>query len=159
LAQVTLTDYPSPPLIDNLRLNALRNLSDPLPAGVAVEPHLWGELESDFAASGKHRYTRILAADTLWMSFQHTNLVASMAHFLERTQAARVLIVAKFHTGREPVEEFFVIASSAGLEVKEIWEMNWDGDRREWMERPEMLLEAKAWFVVAELGWSAKMLS
>jgi nicotinamide N-methyltransferase len=93
------------------------------------------------------------------MSFQHANLVASMTHFLARTRTARVLIVAKFHTGRDPVADFFVVAAQAGLEVKERWEMDWDGNRREWMERPEMLLEAKAWFVVAELGWTAEELS
>jgi Lysine methyltransferase len=153
--QVALTDYPSPPLLQTLRLNACRNISDPLLSNIKVEAHLWGDTASDFAKNHGHNYDRVLAADTLWLTSQHENLAKSMSHFLARNSKARVMIVAGFHTGRPKVAHFFEIVPNFGLVVDQIWEMDSDGTRREWdPQREGVIGEGKRWMVLAVLKWA-----
>jgi hypothetical protein len=147
-----MSDYPSPILLDTLRQNAYKNIGKPLPAHIRVEPHLWGDFSTSFATDNARRYTRILAADTLWLTSQHMNLAMSMAHFLADDPRARVLLIAGFHTGRPKVAKFFDIIGDAGLEIDNIWEMDSKGERREWdPERPMGPGEGKKWLVIAAL--------
>jgi nicotinamide N-methyltransferase len=125
-----------------------------LKSKVTVEPHKWGDLSNPFAISKKDHYTRIIAADTLWMSMQHTNLAQSMLHFLSPDPEARILVIAGFHTGRARMAPFFdETVEEVGLVVEEIFEMDANGKRREWRpnEPEEMIGDRKKWLVVARL--------
>ena len=154
LCQVVLTDYPSAALLDILKYNANHNISNPLPHNVQVETHLWGDVTSSFAEMGAHKYSRVIAADTLWLASQHDNLAQSMAHFLALDHAARVLIVAGFHTGRAIVAQFFKSIPAVGLIIDEIWEMSSDGCRRTWdPKRQGTIGEGNRWMILASLKW------
>ena len=154
LYQVVLTDYPSVTLLEILKYNANHNISNPLPSNVRVEPHLWGDLTSSFAELHRHKFSRVIAADTLWLASQHDNLAKSMAHFLALDRAARVLIVAGFHTGRAKVVQFFESILAVDLVIDEIWEMSSDGYRRPWdPERQGTIGEGTRWMVLASLKW------
>ena len=122
----------------------------------SVEGHVWGELDTSFALSKAHRFTRILAADCLWMPYEHANLLKSMSHFLsvDAEARARALVIAGFHTGRSTVASFFQEALPAtDLAVESIWECNIDGQRRSWDPAgpEEDGGERKKWLVVAIL--------
>ena len=154
--KVAITDYPAPPILDAIKANVAANLKEPLRARVSVEGHLWGDTSSAFATANAHKYTRVLAADCLWMLGEHDNLAKSMLHFLADTPSARVLCIAGFHTGRAKVVPFFEEAApQQGLEVEDIYEMDADGARRAWAtERDggaENIGERKKWLVVARL--------
>ncbi|OSS52069.1 hypothetical protein B5807_03503 [Epicoccum nigrum] len=154
--EVAITDYPAPPILEAIKANVSANLKEPLRARVTVEGHLWGDISSDFATANAHKYTRVLAADCLWMLGEHENLARSMLHFLADTPSARVLCIAGFHTGRAKVVPFFEeVVPQQGLEVEDIYEMDADGARRPWAtERDggtENIGERKKWLVVARL--------
>jgi nicotinamide N-methyltransferase len=159
---VTCTDYPSPELISTLSRTVKDNTATITSATpVTVAGHKWGEFElaesQDCAhpLSTPNSYTRILAADTLWMMGEHEALAQSMAHFLQRTNDSKVWVVAGFHTGRAKVAAFFAEVSKVGLVVRRRWEVDVNGCEREWIderqgEGPGM---AARWIVVAILGW------
>jgi len=152
--EVTITDYPAPAILQTLSENVNKNVPPTLKPKVNVEPHKWGDLTSPFALSNKGHYTRILAADTLWLASQHTNLAQSMLHFLSPALEARLLVIAGFHTGRARMASFFEeTVGEEGLEVEEIFEMDADGNRRVWKPNaPEELIgERKKWLVVARI--------
>lgn len=137
-----------------------------------MEPLEWGTLDTPFAKANKGSFTRIIAADCLWMRSQHENLVRTMLWFLADTSTTpeggnefgkdtpRVWVVAGFHTGRDPVARFFDTASDMGLRTERIYERDLnsvteDGEevRREWTpvragEGPE---NRRRWSVVAVL--------
>lgn len=120
---------------------------------MTVEGHLWGDITSDFAVANAHKYTRVLAADCLWMLREHENLAKSMLHFLADTPDARVLCIAGFHTGRAKLVPFFEdVLPQQGLEVEDMYEMDADGVRRSWVrERDggrENIGERKKWLVI-----------
>ena len=154
-ADVVLSDYPAAAIIDALRRNVERNVVGPgLRARVAVEPHLWGDVSTPFAVAHAGRFTRVLAADTLWLAGEHRNLAVSMRHFLSPEPAARVFVVAGFHTGRAKLAHFFcAVLGEEGLEIDSIFEMDADGRRREWQpDAPEEAIgERNKWLVVARL--------
>ena len=120
-----------------------------------IEGHEWGELATNFAKEHQHHFDRILAADCLWMPYQHSNLVASMLHFLTLDGWGRIFATAGFHTGRAKLASFFDIAIDKGLELEEIYEENADGVRREWLKERdggcEDDNERKKWLVTAIL--------
>ncbi len=156
LCKVTITDYPAPPILDAIKANVQKNLTSSLQARARVEGHLWGDTTSELAAAHAHKYTRVLAADCLWMLGEHENLAKSMLHFLADTPDARVLCIAGFHTGRAKVVPFFEeVVPQQGLEVEEIYEMDANGVRRPWaVERDggrEDIGERKKWLVIARL--------
>jgi nicotinamide N-methyltransferase len=154
LVQVTITDYPAPAILQTLSENVNKNIPPALKPKVTVEPHKWGDLSTPFAISKRGHYTQILAADTLWMSMQHTNLAQSMLHFLSPTPEARIFVIAGFHTGRARMAPFFEeTVEEEGLEVEEIFEMDANGRRREWKpDAPEELIgERKKWLAVARI--------
>jgi nicotinamide N-methyltransferase len=77
-----------------------------------------------------------------------------MAHFLAKEPGARVLVIAGFHTGHEKVAHFFDIVGDVGLAVDIIFEMDTDGERREWNpHRQENAGDSKRWLVMAALKW------
>jgi len=72
-ASVTVTDYPSPALLDTLRRNLAHNVvpanAGPRAVGpfcrdVLVEGHAWGEVD-EFARGKRHAYDVVIAADCL----------------------------------------------------------------------------------------------
>ena len=124
-------------------------------ATVKVFGHEWGKLEGDGNSQQAHRYTRIIATDTLWIKSQHENLRNSMAFFLDLDIRARIIITAGFHTGRTIVASFFdkKFLNDAGLVVDDITEVDVDGRKRHWMgaEYIESLSERERWHVLAVL--------
>lgn len=153
--QVTITDYPAPPLLATLKLNVEKNIPPEQLHTVTITPHEWGDLSTPFALSQAGHYTRILAADTLWLTHEHLNLLKSMTHFLSPEPSARVFVIAGFHTGRAKVAMFFDRVGDVGLEVEEIWEMDANGVRRGWeRERDggrDDFGDRKRWVVLARL--------
>ncbi|KAG5287720.1 nicotinamide N-methyltransferase [Histoplasma capsulatum G186AR] len=196
-AQVTITDHPSSPaLYGTIQANIANNIPLHLQSRIFVQSHEWGVLGSDAVSSQESRtqnpetqaasisavenqgsYTRIIAADCLWMRDQHENLIRSLLWFLAPPSppsppslpdgdgsngAARggvAWVVAGFHTGREIVASFFETAVAMGLLVEQIWERDVNATSeegvvtREWMPvRPGEGPENRArWCVVAFL--------
>jgi len=166
---VILSDYKSPKLLANLERNVAENIPPNLKDKVKVEGHIWGQDDSAITQyllflclSLIHRYrksfSRIIAADCYWMSDQHEALVWSLTHFLEKSSAARVFMVAGLHTGRSVISNFFRVAGSRGLVPDDngIEEHNVvNGITRGWEEERgiEDLVERKQWLVVARLKW------
>ena len=138
--RTVLTDYPSPEILENIRRNveitvASRQRRSSLGRvdGVAVEAHKWGDFKTNFAKTNAHEFTRVLATGCLWLPEQHENIARSMAHFLARNEKAEVWAVSGFFLGRKRLAEFFDIASREGLDVREVFEQNAVGGRREWI--------------------------
>lgn len=185
--EVVISDYPSPGILSTLETNCAKNIPSSLSSeessassnSVRVVGHEWGIIDDEFSKANARRFTRILAADCLWMVGEHQNLVTSMLHFLsgdddgsnddhdhekknekkkKKKQAAQVWIVAGFHTGRATLASFFKVAHDAGLEVKRIWERDVQGNEREWVKEPDQsrpkedIASLKKWLVVAILG-------
>ncbi|EQL28621.1 hypothetical protein RJZ56_006213 [Blastomyces dermatitidis] len=192
-AQVTITDHPSSPaLYGAIQANVTNNIPEHLQSRISIQPHEWGVLGLDEASSQENKaqapqkqtalkftvenqasFTRIIAADCLWMRDQHENLVRSLLWFLAPpasspssspssspdVNGAVAWVVAGFHTGREIVASFFETAVAMGLVVEKIWERDVNATSeegevtREWMSvRPEEGPENRArWCVVAFL--------
>ncbi|KAF9775050.1 hypothetical protein IL306_006875 [Fusarium sp. DS 682] len=163
--RVVVTDYPAEPVLKTLRTNVARNIQPSLSpssvettpsSAVSVHGHSWGELEDSFSTSAAHSFDRIIAADCLWMPWQHENLHRSIAHFLKETPEARCWVVAGFHTGRTKMSGFYDTAAlrKVGLEVERIWERDCNGEERVWdIEREDDITVRKRWLVVASLKW------
>ncbi|KAL1297070.1 hypothetical protein AAFC00_004657 [Neodothiora populina] len=157
--QVTISDYPAPVILTNIKGNVKRNMAErPLPQ-VVVEGHEWGQLDddNDFARENKGQYSRIIAADCFWMPGQHRNLARSMLHFLSASKGddATALVIGGFHTGRAKLAAFFHVAEEEGLGVVEIYEEDANGVRREWAKEKdggrENVTERKRWLTIARL--------
>lgn len=121
-----------------------------------IEGHLWGSTETPFESIRAHSFTRVLAADCLWMPWEHENLAKSMLHFLADTPKARILCIAGFHTGRAKMAPFFEeVVPQEGLAIEEIFEMDANGERRPWAKErdggTENMGERKKWLVLARL--------
>ncbi|KAF1999734.1 hypothetical protein P154DRAFT_436327 [Amniculicola lignicola CBS 123094] len=154
--EVTITDYPAPPIIETITANVSQNVPPEPRSKISIHGHMWGELNTEFAIANAHRYTRILSADCLWMTWEHDNLAQSMLHFLSESSEARIYCIAGFHTGRARMAPFFEeTVPESGLEIEDIIEMNADGERREWKKErdggTENIGERKKWLVVARL--------
>jgi len=154
--QVAITDYPAAPILDTLRTNVAKNVPAHLKPNVTVEGHQWGSTSTPFEAAHANRYTRILAADCLWMPWEHESLAKSMLHFLSDDPSARIYCIAGFHTGRAKVAPFFEeVISEQGLEIEEIYEMDVNGQRRSWAKErdggTENMGERKKWLVLARI--------
>jgi len=121
---------------------------------VTVAGHEWGEFGDEIAKTRKQGFSRILAADTLWVEGEHKSLLASFEHFLSEEEHARVWIVAGLHTGRAVVATFWdTVVESGWLLVEKLWEMDVEGNEREWMRerKGEGVGERKRWIVVGIL--------
>ena len=129
-----------------------------------LEPH--GEsFLALHASEQEHRYSRVVASDTLWLSGQHENLVKSIDRFLALHSTVGYTepvawIIAGFHTGRAKVAGFFedveTFESGDGqgrrLAVDKRWEVDINGIVRPWNpERKEGIAERGRWCVVAVL--------
>lgn len=150
-----LSDYPAPEVLANIRVNVEHNVPLPRRSRTSVKGHEWGVLTDDFSSTYANTFSRIIAADCLWMPYEHRALAQSMFHFLSRDDEARVWIIAGFHTGRAKLVAFFDVVVEEGLEVESIWERDVDGHDREWKaERDggkEDVTGRKRWLVVAVL--------
>ena len=158
--QVTITDYPAPPILDTIKANVAKNIPDSIRPNISVEGHVWGSTDTPFESTHAHRYTRILAADCLWMPGEHENLAKSMLHYLAKTPDARILCIAGFHTGRAKVAPFFEeVVPQQGLEIEDIYEMDANGQRRPWAKERdggrEHMGERKKWLVLARMRRAA----
>ncbi|GME25236.1 putative nicotinamide N-methyltransferase [Neofusicoccum parvum] len=153
--EVVISDYPAPEILENLEKNVKTNVPETLRSKVSVQGHLWGDLTSPFSVANAGRFTRILAADCLWMPHEHHSLAKSMLHFLSPAPEARVFVIAGFHTGRANMAPFFKIVEEEGLEVENIYEMDAEGRRRDWaFEKDggrEDHGERNKWLVIAQL--------
>lgn len=188
--EVVISDYPSPDVIANIKINVEKNVpeyirnknihqhhnlrrkeileraKDPLKVdaefpeidshcGTQVCGHEWGDLTDCLAQSHAQHFTRIIAADCLWMVGEHESLVESMLHFLSRDEDAQVWVIAGFHTGRAKLAAFFDTVVDMGLEISQIYERDVEGHERAWKrERDggrEDVTERKRWLVVAIL--------
>ena len=107
-------------------------------------------------------FSRIIAADCLWVSDRHVDLVRSMCSLLDYDTKSRVLVVAGLHTGRNVLSQFFRIAEEMGLYPDEdgIVENNLiDGKICKWRdyEVEEDTVERKKWLVIAKLKRHASL--
>ncbi|KAK4104800.1 hypothetical protein N658DRAFT_504353 [Parathielavia hyrcaniae] len=160
--RVVVTDYPSPPVLQTLRDNVTLAVQPRFaPAGrfaveeAVVEGHGWGELDTPLARAGRRSFDRVIAADCLWMPWQHEKFRRSIAWFLGDGEAARAWVVGGFHTGRDKVAAFFEreALAAVGLEVEHLWERDCDGQNREWVwdRGVEDVSERKRWLGVGVL--------
>lgn len=168
--RVVVTDYPAPVVIEMLRDNVMTNVKPSFSpfgkipaagsqtgpgAGVEVEGHRWGELDTPLATTNKHAFDRVLVADCLWMPWEHDNLRKSISWFMKDDPTSRGWVVAGFHTGREKMRGFFDGEALAreGLEVELIWERDCNGINREWAwdRGIEDITVRKRWLTVAVL--------
>ncbi|KAK4151177.1 hypothetical protein C8A00DRAFT_36183 [Chaetomidium leptoderma] len=160
--RVVVTDYPAPAVLQTLRENVGLAVHPRFaPPGrfaveeVLVDGHAWGELDSPLARENKHAFDRVLAADCLWMPWQHENLRRSIAWFLGESEEARAWLIGGFHTGREKLRAFFdkETLAEVGLEVEQLWERDCDGQDREWVwdRGIEDVSERKRWLAVGVL--------
>ncbi|KAK6523237.1 hypothetical protein TWF694_006127 [Orbilia ellipsospora] len=132
---VVITDYPAPEILENITSNICLNstiLSSSKPP--EVYGHTWGDLSDDVAKAYTHAFTRVIAADTLWMDYEHENLAKSMLHFLDdKNPKARVIVVAGLHTGRQKMAKFWNVAVDTGFEIESIKERDVNGVEREFL--------------------------
>lgn len=113
-------------------------------------------MKNGFSYQYANHFTRVIAADCLWMPNQHEALVQSMLHFLSKEEEeARVWVVAGFHTGRARLAPFFDVVIEQGLEVEHIWERDVNGVERDWARERDAGREdvtgRKRWLVIAIL--------
>lgn len=153
--EVVISDYPAPEILANISVNVKKNVPQPHRSKTSVEGHEWGIFEDELSTTYANSFGRIIAADCLWMPYQHRALAQSMFHFLSHDDEARIWVTAGFHTGRAKLAPFFDVVVEAGLEVESIWERHVDGHDRAWQaERDggqEDVTGRKRWLVVAIL--------
>ncbi|KAL6713298.1 hypothetical protein ACLMJK_008763 [Lecanora helva] len=159
-AAVTLSDYPSSPVLRNLQHNVDTNINPSTLPKVTIQGHEWGVLTDNFSTTHAGHFTRILCADCLWMDSEHYSLARSIYHFLSPAEDARAWVIAGFHTGRAKIAAFFDICEQVGLRfhteerlggtVEGIWERDADGEERRWC-RERVDEERNRWMVIAIL--------
>ncbi|SPN98796.1 related to NNT1 Putative nicotinamide N-methyltransferase, has a role in rDNA silencing and in lifespan determination [Cephalotrichum gorgonifer] len=160
--EVYVTDYPSPSLLSTLRANVARNIAKEnsptgyIPGKVQIGGHMWGDLAT--LEDRMHAFDIVIAADCLWMSYQHQNLLTSISHLLKETPDARAWLIAGFHTGRHNMRTFFdgTFLRTRGLELEAAWEVDYMGVEREWAwEREDEDASTKGrWSAVGILKWA-----
>ncbi|KFY42592.1 hypothetical protein V494_02341 [Pseudogymnoascus sp. VKM F-4513 (FW-928)] len=159
---VIITDYPAPEVVANIRKNVEVNLPEGMrigkegnPATCFVEGHEWGKLpeEDSFVQGHKGSFDVILVADCLWMPWQHSALMESIAWFLN--PGGKAWVVSGFHTGRPKMAGFYnaELLAKHGMEVESIIERDPEGREREWVtdRGVEDVSERKRWLVISVL--------
>lgn len=121
-------------------------------------PHEWGALDNQFARDNKGRFSRIIAADCLWMMDQHKNLARTLQWFLQPDEdenksdggsgGGRAWVVAGLHTGRAIVANFFKVAEAQGLEAERIYECDINSANND--EEEEQGERRREWTAVRE---------
>lgn len=159
-----MTDYPDPDILANLAHNvaALR-----AQCAVCLDACglAWGDAAQEAAVRarlGGARSEVLLAADVLWVSSQHANLLHSLCALLARTPTARCLVVAGFHTGRLAAARFFDAAAAVGLVPDAaaahggLYERSVLGAERPWMGADDLgdISERARWVLVGCLCWA-----
>lgn len=158
--ETIMTDYPDPTVLANLKDNIESNFQKRSSniTRPTVHGHVWGVLDDDFAITHKGRFSRVIAADCLWMPEEHRNLRRSIKHFLAPDANARASIAASFHTGRATVAAFFDASAEEGLAIDTIEEVDVEGNVRPWTRVCENDQEDgslhKRWLVIATLKHS-----
>ncbi|MCJ1440013.1 MAG: hypothetical protein MMC23_000495 [Stictis urceolatum] len=166
--ETVATDHPGPALMRSIEGNLRDNVPEGRMGRSRCAGHAWGEMEGAFAEGHRGYFSRIVAADTLWLPDVHLPLARSMAWFLKRgrgdgglgggqgVRVGRVWVVAGFHTGRERMRGFFDVIGKVRLKVLRRWEVDVDGAEREWADirEEEGIGEGARWVVVAVLGWA-----
>ncbi|KAL7269785.1 hypothetical protein RUND412_007542 [Rhizina undulata] len=152
--ETVLSDYPAEELLSNIRQNVLTNTPPDLQKSVSVIGHVWGDLTDPLCESSARKFTRVIAADCMWMDWQHENLCASINRIL--AEDGLVIAIAGFHTGRKKLAAFFDATEAAGLvPVKPVMERDVEGNERPWVrdrgEEDRDLTERKRWLVIAIL--------
>lgn len=119
----------------------------------AVFGHTWGDLNDDVALKYPQGFTRVVAADTLWMDWEHENLAKSIMHFLSDDLGARAIVVAGFHTGRPKMAKFWDVAVAQGFLIESITERDVDGVERDFLKDRgiEDVVDRKRWLVIGIL--------
>ncbi|KAI5804338.1 hypothetical protein EDC01DRAFT_415217 [Geopyxis carbonaria] len=154
--ETVLSDYPAKAVLDNVHHNIEENIPELLRTRVSVVGHEWGTLQDDLCKNWKNRFTRIIAADCMWMDWEHENLCKSIVQLMSSDGIC--LAIAGFHTGRAKVAAFFEATERAGLiPLKPIFERDIEGKERPWktdrgIEDP---VERKRWLTIAFLGLSS----
>jgi nicotinamide N-methyltransferase len=96
----------------------------------------WGETDELFETWGDvtgKKFDRIVAADCMWMEWEHDNLCASIRRLLKEDGGV-CLAIAGFHTGRAKVAGFFEAVERAGLKfLRPVVERDVLGKEREWV--------------------------
>lgn len=156
--RITATDYPSPAVVETLKHNVERNVKPGLaPEGttptsqVLVCGHSWGELDDEFSIANRHAFDLVVAADVLWMPWQHDNLRSSLGHFLSTDEGARCWIVGGLHTGRDKIGQFLDAEALGefGLQLEHVWERDCERVEREWQAvREDEFSLRKRWLIV-----------
>lgn len=159
---VIITDYPAPEVVANIKKNVDENLPEGMriaregnPPTCLVEGHKWGELPKDdrFVQDHKGIFDVILVADCLWMPWQHSALMKSIAWFL--SPGGKAWVVSGFHTGRAKMAGFYdaELLAEHGMEVESIIERDSEGREMEWVTDRgfEDVTERKCWLVVSVL--------
>ncbi|EWC43440.1 hypothetical protein DRE_07581 [Drechslerella stenobrocha 248] len=152
---VIITDYPAPEILANITANI--SLNETLLSSSrapSVHGHTWGNLNDHVAQEYPAYFTRVIAADTLWMDWEHENLVSSIRHFLKDSDpTAQAVVVAGLHTGRRKVANFWEVAVSSGLSIESIKERDVDGVEREYLPDRgiEDATERKRWLIIGIL--------
>jgi EEF1A N-terminal glycine/lysine methyltransferase len=127
---VTLSDYPDRSILLTLRSNIARNAHFFAPhVLMRVVGHVWGDDSSVRLDSASEALTAtelgshdvIIAADVLWQSEQHLNLLRTLKSHL-RTPDGVVFLVSGLHTGRSVIAGFLDKASSAGFTIRMVCE-------------------------------------
>ncbi|KAI9796943.1 MAG: hypothetical protein M1833_005889 [Piccolia ochrophora] len=151
--EVVISDYPALGIIGAMNTNVQHNGSL-FTAKVSVQPHEWGSVDCPFVSTHGHQFSRVLAADCIWIPGEHQNLAVSMRSLLDdKDPRAEVWVAAGFHTGRANIAAFFDVAYQEGLRTDRIWERNADGVERAWVaeRKDESAPDAKRWLVIAVL--------
>lgn len=150
-----ISDYPAKEVLDNISRNVEKNVPCAERSTVSTVGHVWGDQHRDSEELRPHSFTKIFAADCMWMPWEHRNLARSMLHYLSFESQARVYAVAGFHTGRKKLAPFFEVAEEEGLEIEHIEEVDVKGKTRPWIkvrdDGRENVTERKRWLVVAVL--------
>lgn len=175
-AYVVVSDYPDADILHNLEVNVARlqaqaHAQGLPPRALHVAGLAWGDKAQEryvhvFSPSSAlcedGQYDIVLAADVLWVSSQHENLLHSICALLRRDAAARCIVVAGFHTGRPATARFFEAARTRGLALDVEapfhgwYERSFRGEERAWQGAEDMgdISERGQWVVVACLKWA-----
>ncbi|PWN91562.1 hypothetical protein FA10DRAFT_265412 [Acaromyces ingoldii] len=169
-SSVVVTDYPAPGLLDTLRFNVSRNAPSQAGGIITVQGLDWTSVQDRLAVvQGHQTFERVFSADGLWMGQLHEPLVATISTCLSRSESARAIIVAGFHTGRPAIARFMVIAASHGLvpdgddaKYGGAFERCVDGQTRRWSksleEQNDDHVERTRWTFYTTLRWKSTLL-
>ncbi|KAK9472736.1 uncharacterized protein V1510DRAFT_394311 [Dipodascopsis tothii] len=130
--QVTITDYPDVPLIDNIRWNVAELGKQGLDASrFAVEPYIWGNDTADVRAhlpAGADGFDLVILSDVVFNHTEHAKLLKTCVDTLSRTNKdAKVFVVFTPHRARllDRDLQFFADAEALGFRVEKLFQEHW----------------------------------